>query len=130
MLLEAKVTEPLWIVFPGNMLIKLSQELIFNSCKTLDCRGANVHIVGRGCITWQFISNVIIHNVHIHHCYPNLLIHAIDKLGSFLRQLPLFPNAFLVGGAEDFFIIELVDIFFTGQLQKLKVEPAHKTSPG
>ncbi|CAL2279056.1 unnamed protein product [Prunus armeniaca] len=39
-------TEPLWIVFPGNMLIKLSQELIFNSCKTLDCRGANVHIVG------------------------------------------------------------------------------------
>ncbi|CAL8164479.1 unnamed protein product [Prunus armeniaca] len=121
-------TEPLWIVFPGNMLIKLSQELIFNSCKTLDCRGANVHIVGCGCITWQFISNVIIHNVHIHHCYPS-----VDKLRSFLRQLPLFSNAFLVGGAEDFFIIELadqVDIFFTGQLQKLKVEPAHKTSPG
>ncbi|CAB4320778.1 unnamed protein product [Prunus armeniaca] len=43
-------TEPLWIVFPGNMLIKLSQELIFNSCKTLDCRGANVHIVGSGCM--------------------------------------------------------------------------------
>ncbi|CAL2273871.1 unnamed protein product [Prunus armeniaca] len=121
-------TEPLWIVFPGNMLIKLSQELIFNSCKTLDCRGANVHIVGCGCITWQYISNVIIHNVHIHHCYPS-----VDKLRSFLRQLPLFSNAFLVGGAEDFFIIELadqVDIFFTGQLQKLKVEPAHKTSPG
>ncbi|CAB4290462.1 unnamed protein product [Prunus armeniaca] len=43
-------TEPLWIVFPGNMLIKLSQELIFNSCKTLDCRGANVRIVGSGCM--------------------------------------------------------------------------------
>ncbi|KAL6289339.1 hypothetical protein ACE6H2_006849 [Prunus campanulata] len=63
-------TQPLWIVFPGNMLIKLSQELIFNSYKTLDGRGANVHCVGGGCITLQFISNVIIHNVHIHHCYP------------------------------------------------------------
>ncbi|PQM43098.1 putative pectate lyase 12 [Prunus yedoensis var. nudiflora] len=64
-------TEPLWIVFPGNMLIKLSQELIFNSYKTLDRCGANVHIVGSGCITLQFISNVIIHNVHIRHCYPS-----------------------------------------------------------
>ncbi|KAL5807389.1 hypothetical protein ACOSQ4_030122 [Xanthoceras sorbifolium] len=60
--------EPLWIVFPSNMLIKLSQELIFNSYKTLDGRGANVHIVGGGCITLQYISNVIIHNIHIHHC--------------------------------------------------------------
>ncbi|PQM38970.1 hypothetical protein Pyn_38561 [Prunus yedoensis var. nudiflora] len=51
-------------------------------------------------------------------------IPVVEKLGSFLRQFPLFPNAFLVGGAEDFFIIELAV-----QLQKLKVEPAHKTSP-
>ncbi|KAE8099689.1 hypothetical protein FH972_017646 [Carpinus fangiana] len=64
-------TEPLWIVFPSNMLIKLSQELIFNSYKTLDGRGANVHVVGGGCITLQFISNVIIHNIHIHHCHPS-----------------------------------------------------------
>ncbi|KAG2685459.1 hypothetical protein I3760_10G126600 [Carya illinoinensis] len=63
--------EPLWIVFPSNMLIKLSQELIFNSFKTLDGRGANVHIVGGGCITLQYISNVIIHNIHIHHCHPS-----------------------------------------------------------
>ncbi|PON49017.1 Pectate lyase [Parasponia andersonii] len=63
--------EPLWIVFPANMLIKLSQELIFNSYKTLDGRGANVHIVGGGCITLQYISNVIIHNIHIHHCYSS-----------------------------------------------------------
>ncbi|KAF9680228.1 hypothetical protein SADUNF_Sadunf06G0099500 [Salix dunnii] len=60
--------QPLWIVFPSNMLIKLSQELIFNSYKTLDGRGANVHITGGGCITLQYISNVIIHNIHIHHC--------------------------------------------------------------
>ncbi|OIV92169.1 hypothetical protein TanjilG_30810 [Lupinus angustifolius] len=63
--------EPLWIVFPSNMMIKLSQELIFNSYKTLDGRGADVHIVGGGCITLQFISNVIIHNIHIHHCHPS-----------------------------------------------------------
>ncbi|KAL9153357.1 hypothetical protein ABFS82_10G043200 [Erythranthe guttata] len=64
-------TEPLWIVFPSNMLIHLSQELIFNSFKTLDGRGANVHITGGGCITLQYVSNVIIHNVHVHHCYQS-----------------------------------------------------------
>nr|KYP41920.1 putative pectate lyase 12 [Cajanus cajan] len=63
--------EPLWIVFPTNMMIKLSQELIFNSYKTIDGRGADVHIVGGGCITLQYISNVIIHNIHIHHCHPS-----------------------------------------------------------
>ncbi|CAN7051800.1 hypothetical protein IGI04_027409 [Brassica rapa subsp. trilocularis] len=63
--------EPLWIVFPSNMMIKLKQELIFNSYKTLDGRGANVHIVGGGCITLQYVSNVIIHNIHIHHCYQS-----------------------------------------------------------
>ncbi|CAN1276012.1 Probable pectate lyase 12 [Linum perenne] len=63
--------EPLWIVFPSNMLIKLKQELIFNSFKTLDGRGASVHIEGGGCITLQYISNIIIHNIHIHHCVPS-----------------------------------------------------------
>ncbi|KAK4833616.1 hypothetical protein QYF36_000991 [Acer negundo] len=33
-------TEPLWIMFPSNMPTKLSQELIFNSYKTLDGSGA------------------------------------------------------------------------------------------
>ncbi|CAI9097939.1 OLC1v1034465C1 [Oldenlandia corymbosa var. corymbosa] len=64
-------TEPLWIVFATNMLIHLKEELIFNSYKTLDGRGANVHITGGGCITLQYISNVIIHNIHIHHCYQS-----------------------------------------------------------
>lgn len=64
-------TEPLWIVFPTNMHILLSQELIFNSFKTLDGRGANVHITGGGCITLQYITNVIIHNIHVHHCYQS-----------------------------------------------------------
>ncbi|KAK9940435.1 hypothetical protein M0R45_017097 [Rubus argutus] len=47
-----------------------------------------------------------------------LFYNAVDKLESFLRQFPLFPNAFLVGAPADFFVIELAD-----QLQKLKVEP-------
>ncbi|CAI9760660.1 unnamed protein product [Fraxinus pennsylvanica] len=62
-------TEPLWIVFAANMLIHLSEELIFNSYKTLDGRGTHVQITGGGCITLQYITNVIIHNIHIHHCY-------------------------------------------------------------
>ncbi|CAA0828146.1 Unknown protein [Striga hermonthica] len=41
-----------------------------------------------------------------------------DKLDSFLKQFPDFPNAFLIGGASDIFVMELAD-----QLQKLKVEP-------
>jgi hypothetical protein len=42
----------------------------------------------------------------------------VDKLDSFLRNFPEFPNAFLIGGPGDFLVIELTD-----QLQKLKVEP-------
>ncbi|KAL3628456.1 hypothetical protein CASFOL_027502 [Castilleja foliolosa] len=64
-------TEPLWIVFASSMVIHLSEELIFNSYKTLDGRGANVHITGGGCITLQYVSNVIIHNIHVHHCYSS-----------------------------------------------------------
>ncbi|KAF5467032.1 hypothetical protein F2P56_016900 [Juglans regia] len=63
--------EPLWIVFAADMGIKLKHELIVNSYKTIDGRGVIVHIVGNGCITLQYVSNVIIHNVHIHHCKPS-----------------------------------------------------------
>lgn len=34
---------------------------------------------------------------------------AVDKLESFLKQFPFFPNAFLVGGSADFFVIEVAD---------------------
>ncbi|KAM7256134.1 hypothetical protein ACFE04_011875 [Oxalis oulophora] len=47
-----------------------------------------------------------------------LFYNSADKLQSFLEQCPVFPNAFLIGGPGDFFVIELSD-----QLQKLKVEP-------
>ncbi|KAL9659533.1 hypothetical protein QQ045_024340 [Rhodiola kirilowii] len=61
---------PLWIVFKRDMVIKLKQELIMNSFKTIDGRGANVHIAGGGCITIQYVSNVIIHGLNIHDCKP------------------------------------------------------------
>ncbi|XVF75619.1 hypothetical protein PTKIN_Ptkin13bG0201300 [Pterospermum kingtungense] len=63
--------EPLWIVFSTNTVIKLKHELIFNSYKTVDGRGANVQITGNGCITLQYVSHVIIHNIHVHHCKPS-----------------------------------------------------------
>ncbi|XVF20098.1 hypothetical protein REPUB_Repub11eG0168800 [Reevesia pubescens] len=43
---------------------------------------------------------------------------SVEKLESFLKRCPTFPNAFLVGGPADILVIELAD-----QLQKLKVEP-------
>ncbi|KAK9126581.1 hypothetical protein Scep_015427 [Stephania cephalantha] len=64
-------TQPLWIVFESSMVIRLNEELIVNSFKTIDGRGASVHVTGGGCITLQFVSNVIIHNLHIHHCVPS-----------------------------------------------------------
>ncbi|XP_054781505.1 probable pectate lyase 20 [Prosopis cineraria] len=59
---------PLWIVFKRSMVITLKQELIMNSFKTIDGRGVNVHIAYGACITIQFITNVIIHGLHIHDC--------------------------------------------------------------
>lgn len=63
--------EPLWIIFKSNMVIKLKHELIVNDYKTIDGRGANVQITGNGCITLQYVSNIIIHNVHVYNCMPS-----------------------------------------------------------
>ncbi|KAL8141992.1 hypothetical protein V2J09_015024 [Rumex salicifolius] len=60
--------DPLWIIFSRDMVIKLKEELIMNSFKTIDGRGASVHIAGGPCITVQFVTNIIIHGVHIHDC--------------------------------------------------------------
>lgn len=59
--------EPLWIIFKSDMSIRLNQELMVNSDKTIDARGANVHIAHGAGITMQFVKNVIIHGLHIHH---------------------------------------------------------------
>ncbi|XP_054806817.1 probable pectate lyase 5 [Prosopis cineraria] len=62
--------KPLWIIFKKSMVIKLKQELIMNSFKTIDGRGVDVHIAGGPCITIQFVTNVIIHGINIHDCKP------------------------------------------------------------
>ncbi|XP_073269418.1 probable pectate lyase 8 isoform X1 [Primulina huaijiensis] len=61
---------PVWIVFKRDMVITLKQELIMNGFKTIDGRGANVHIAYGACITIQFVTNIIIHGLHIHDCKP------------------------------------------------------------
>lgn len=61
-------TQPLWIVFAKDMVIKLKNELIMNSFKTIDGRGAKVEIAYGPCITVQGVSHVIIHGISIHDC--------------------------------------------------------------
>ncbi|GAB4839956.1 hypothetical protein Ancab_020666 [Ancistrocladus abbreviatus] len=61
--------EPLWIIFARPMVIKLKQELIMNSHKTIDGRGANVKIAGGCGITIQFVENIIIHGIRVHDIY-------------------------------------------------------------
>ncbi|XP_047309897.1 pectate lyase-like [Impatiens glandulifera] len=62
-------TEPLWIIFARSMVIRLQQELIMASHKTIDARGTNVHIANGAGITIQYVQNVIIHGLHIHDIY-------------------------------------------------------------
>ncbi|KAM3381062.1 putative pectate lyase P59 [Capsicum galapagoense] len=58
--------EPLWIIFAKNMVIRLNEELIVTSNKTIDARGRHVHIAHGGGLMLQFVHNVIISNLHIH----------------------------------------------------------------
>lgn len=57
--------KPLWITFEKDMVITLTQELVINSDKTIDGRGAKVEITGTG-LTLYNVKNVIIHGIHIH----------------------------------------------------------------
>ncbi|KAL0461649.1 UNVERIFIED_CONTAM: putative pectate lyase P59 [Sesamum latifolium] len=70
--------EPLWITFRRNMVIKLKQELIMTSDKTIDGRGAIVQIAYGAGITIQFVKNIIIHNLKIHHI--------VEKDGGLIRD--------------------------------------------
>ncbi|KAI3467388.1 hypothetical protein Pfo_024051 [Paulownia fortunei] len=76
--------QPLWIIFSHHMVIKLKQELIFASDKTIDGRGVQVHIAYGAGITLQFVHNVIIHNIRIHNIFPTsggLIRDAVDHIG-------------------------------------------------
>jgi pectate lyase len=62
--------EPLWIIFERSMVIRLNQELIMEGDKTIDGRGATIHIAHGAGITIQFVKNVIIHGLYIHDIVP------------------------------------------------------------
>ncbi|KAK6133689.1 hypothetical protein DH2020_032599 [Rehmannia glutinosa] len=77
-------SEPLWIIFAHSMVIKLKQELIFTSDKTIDGRGVQVHIAYGAGLTLQFVKNVIIHNVWIHDIVPaqgGMIRDAVNHIG-------------------------------------------------
>ncbi|XP_011098575.1 probable pectate lyase P59 [Sesamum indicum] len=76
--------EPLWIIFQRDMLIRLSQELIVQSDKTIDGRGARVLIANGAGITLQFVKNVIIHGIKIYNISPGqggMIRDAVDHYG-------------------------------------------------
>ncbi|KZV16067.1 hypothetical protein F511_26196 [Dorcoceras hygrometricum] len=63
-------TQPLWIIFERDMTITLKNELMVNSYKTIDGRGAKVEITRGPCITIDYVSHVIVHGISIHDCKP------------------------------------------------------------
>ena len=63
--------EHLWIIFARSMTIQLKGELIVSSYKTIDGRGATVHLVGSSQISIENVSNVIIHSIHIHDVFKS-----------------------------------------------------------
>ncbi|XP_019168919.1 PREDICTED: putative pectate lyase 2 [Ipomoea nil] len=63
-------TEPLWMVFEKDMVITLENELMVNSYKTIDGRGAKVEIANGPCVTIENVTNVIVHGISIHDCKP------------------------------------------------------------
>ncbi|KAL0450591.1 UNVERIFIED_CONTAM: putative pectate lyase 3 [Sesamum latifolium] len=62
---------PLWIIFAHSMNIKLNQELIMTSEKTIDGRGALIQITGGAGLTIQFVHNIIITNLKITNIVPS-----------------------------------------------------------
>ncbi|CAN8301799.1 unnamed protein product [Cochlearia groenlandica] len=66
----ATQTQPLWIIFDSDMVIKLKEDILVTSYKTIDGRGNNVQIAYGPCLTLYNVNNVIINNLYIHDCVP------------------------------------------------------------
>lgn len=76
--------EPLWIIFEKSMIIKLQQELMINNDKTIDGRGVSVHVAYGAGLTIQFVHNVIVHNIRVHHILSTsggMIRDSIDHIG-------------------------------------------------
>lgn len=75
---------PLWIIFANAMIIRLKQELIVQSDKTIDARGANVHIAWGAGLMLQYVNNIIIHGLHIHDTWATnggVIRDSVDHIG-------------------------------------------------
>lgn len=95
-------TRPLWIIFAKDMVISLKNELIMNSYKTIDGRGAKVEITNGPCITIQKVSHVIIHSISIHDCKPgkpglvrSTPTHVGHRLGSDGDAIEIFASSYV-----------------------------------
>ncbi|KAG8384733.1 hypothetical protein BUALT_Bualt04G0148900 [Buddleja alternifolia] len=76
--------ETLWIIFSKSMTIRLQQELIMTSNKTIDGRGATVVIAYGASFMLQNVQNIIIHGIKIHDIHPGaggLIRSSIDHFG-------------------------------------------------
>ncbi|KAL2552331.1 Pectate lyase family protein [Forsythia ovata] len=96
--------EPLWIIFERSMVIRLNQELIMESDKTIDGRGVTVHIAHGAGITIQFVKNVIIHGLHIHDIVPGsggVIRDSVDHFGFRTRS---DGDGISIFGAQDLWI--------------------------
>lgn len=97
-------TTPLWIVFAKDMVITLKNELIMNSYKTIDGRGAKVEIAYGPCITIQGVSHVIIHGISIHDCKPGTYGMVRSTPTHVGRRLGADGDAISVFGSSDIWI--------------------------
>ncbi|KAL0321117.1 UNVERIFIED_CONTAM: putative pectate lyase 16 [Sesamum radiatum] len=93
-------TQPLWIIFERDMVITLENELMMNSYKTIDGRGARVEISNGPCITIEGVSHVIIHGISIHDCNPgksgmvrSTPDHVGERLGSDGDAISVFASS-------------------------------------
>ncbi|KAK6932762.1 Pectate lyase [Dillenia turbinata] len=94
--------QPLWIIFDKDMLITLENELMVNSYKTIDGRGAKVEIAHGPCITIADVSHVIVHGISIHDCTPGKpgLVrstpnHVGHRLGSDGDAITVFASSYV-----------------------------------
>ncbi|XP_027087853.1 putative pectate lyase 2 [Coffea eugenioides] len=92
--------KPLWIIFQRDMVLKLENELMVNSYKTIDGRGVKVEIANGPCITIEGVSHVIIHGISIHDCKPgkrgmvrSSLNHVGERTGSDGDAIAVFASS-------------------------------------
>ncbi|KDP20714.1 hypothetical protein JCGZ_21185 [Jatropha curcas] len=93
-------SEPLWITFNEDMVITLENELIVNSFKTIDGRGAKVEIANGPCLTIEGVNHVIVHGISIHDCKPGKRglvrsspTHVGERLGSDGDAIAVFASS-------------------------------------